>query len=438
MSKGMKHHWSLVISIVLTGSVLIPGTAIAQERQQWLPLICLRTGPHFPGGNRASICDGMKDYFDHINHKGGIDGIKLKWEECDSDYHHPREVECYERTKTKHGGAPVLHAGSTGMVYALTERAAADKIPLITLGFGRSDAQAGGEVFPYLFPLMTTYWSQVTGKINFIAQKEGGLDKLRGKKIALLYLDLAYGHEAIPILKTLAEKYGFELGLFPVPSHGHEQHTQWLDINHRFKADWVINRNYGHSCTVPLKEAARVGFPRDHIIGVWWCGFEEDVIPAGPAAKGYISTNFHGAGQDFPVIHEILEEMYMKGRGHLPVTRVGTVFYNRGIVAGILTVEAFRTAYARFGARPINGEQMKWALEHLEINEARLKEIGAEGLMPTIKTSPTDHEGGGWIRLQQWDGAKWVPITGWVSPMKDVVGEHVERSAAEHREKTKK
>jgi branched-chain amino acid transport system substrate-binding protein len=430
MFKAMKLRWALVISLVIAAALLMAGPATAQEKEQWLPQLCYRTGPYAPGG--SGLCGGFEDYIDLVNLKGGVDGIKLKWEECETAYSPPRGVECYERTKKENGGASNYHPRATGITYALTERATADKLPLLTVGYGRADAQAGGDIFPYVFPLVTTYWSQVTGKIRYIAQKEGGLDKLKGKKIALLYIDVAYGQETIPVLKTLAQKYGFELGLFPVPPPGLEQSAQWLDIKRRFKADWVINRNWGISCTVPLKEAARVGFPRDHIIGVWWCGSEEDVVPAGGAAKGYISTNFHGVGQDFPVIQEILEKIYMKNKGNLPVTRVGTVYYNRGVIEGILTVEALRTAYKKFGPKPVTGEQVKWALEHLNIDEARLKEIGAKGFMPPVKTAPTDHEGGGWIRFQQWDGTKWTAITDWIAPMKEIVAEQVKKSAAEY------
>ncbi|MBM4327287.1 MAG: ABC transporter substrate-binding protein [Deltaproteobacteria bacterium] len=426
----MRLRCALVISLAMACLLLMPALSAAQDKEQWLPLLCYRTGPYAPGG--SGICGGMEDYFDLLNLKGGIDGIKLKWEECETAYSPPRGVECYERTKKEHGGAIVYHPISTGITYALMERATADKIPLTSIGYGRADAQFGGEIFPYTFPLVTTYWSQVTGKINYIASKEGGLDKLKGKKIALLYIDVAYGQETIPILKTLAEKYGFELGLFPVPAPGLEQSAQWLDIKRRFKADWVINRNWGISCTVPLKEAVRVGFSRDRIIGVWWCGSEEDVVPAGPAAKDYITTNFHGVGQEFPIIQEILENIYMKGKGNLPVTRVGTVYYNRGVIHGIITAEALRTAYKKFGAKPINGEQMKWALENLNIDEKRIKELGAEGFMPPLKTSPTDHEGGGWIRFQQWDGAKWKPISDWIAPMRDVVQAEVKRSAEDY------
>ena len=75
---------------------------------------------------------------------------------------------------------------------------------------------------------------------------------------------------------------------------------------------------------------------------------------------------------------------------------------------------------------------MKWALENLNIDEKRLKELGAEGFMPPLKTSPTDHQGGGCIRFQKWDGAKWVSISDWIAPMKDVVQAEVKRSSEDY------
>ena len=66
-------------------------------------------------------------------------------------------------------------------------------------------------MFPYVFPLITNYWSQNTAMIAFIGMKEGGMDKLKGKKIVNIYHDSAYGKETIPILDAQAKKYGFNL-----------------------------------------------------------------------------------------------------------------------------------------------------------------------------------------------------------------------------------
>ena len=98
---------------------------------------------------------------------------------------------------------------STGITYSLIDKATADKIPIISIGYGRTDA-TDGTVFPYVFPLLTNYWSQNTAKIKFIGSKEGGMDKLKGKKIVNLYHDSAYGKETIPVLDAQAKKYGFD------------------------------------------------------------------------------------------------------------------------------------------------------------------------------------------------------------------------------------
>src|SRR5438445_241002 len=140
-------------------------------------------------------------------------------------------------------------------------------------------ATAAGPVFPYIFPLITTYWSQNTAKIKFIGMKEGGMDKLQGKKIVNIYHDSAYGKETIPVLDVQAKKYGFQVTHIAVPHPGNEQQAQWLQIR-QIKPDWVILRGWGVMNPTALKAAAKIGFPRDTIVGVWWSHAEEDVIPA--------------------------------------------------------------------------------------------------------------------------------------------------------------
>ena len=58
----------------------------------------------------------------------------------------------------------------------------------------------------------------------------------------------------------------------------------------------MILWGWGVMNPIALKTAAKVGFPREKIIGVWWSGSEEDMIPAGDAAKGYIAAGFNVAG----------------------------------------------------------------------------------------------------------------------------------------------
>lgn len=421
--------------IVITGlaAAATLGAASAYSAgEQFIGLTSYRVGPYASGG--SGIFGGMIDYMSLINARdGGINGVKLVWEECETEYNNARGVECYERLKTKGPtGNTVVHPLSTGITYSLIDKATADKIPIISLGYGRTDA-TDGRVFPYVFPLLTNYWSQNTAKIKFIGMKEGGMDKLKGKKIVNIYHDSAYGKETIPVLDVQAKKYGFTVTHVPVAHPGNEQQSQWLQVR-QIKPDWVILRGWGVMNPTALKAAAKIGFPREKIVGVWWSGAEEDTIPAGSAAKGFIAAGFNVAGTNYPVIKDIQKFVYAKGQGNMEdKSRVGSIYYNRGVVHGILTVEAIRTAQEKFGkGKPITGEQMRWGIEHLNVDAKKLKALGAEGFMPDLKVTCDNHEGSGKVKFQQWDGKQWKVITDWVDSDQSIVRPMIEESAAKY------
>ena len=403
-------------SLYVAVLALVSEPAHAQAKEQFVPANFYWVGPYAPGG--SGISGGMLDYLDMLNRRdGGINGVKFTWAKCETEYNNARGVECYERSK-KEGptGATLVHPLSTGITYSLLDKGTADKIPIVSIGYGRADA-ADGRVFPYVFPLITTYWDQAATMVRYIGEHSGGLDKLRGKKIVLLYHDSAYGKEPIPVLTDLAKKYGYDLTTLAVPHPGNEQQAQWLQIRHA-NPDWVILWGWGVMNPTALKTAAKVGYPREKMIGVWWSGAEEDVVPAGNAAKGFIAAGFNVSGSEYPVIQEIRKQVYDKGAGEMEdKSRIGSIYYDRGVVFGIITAEAVRVAQDHFGAgKPVTGEQVQWALEHLNIDEGRLKTLGASGFMPPLHTSCSDHEGSGLVRFMRWDGTKWNVITNWMSP----------------------
>jgi branched-chain amino acid transport system substrate-binding protein len=419
-----------LLALGLVAAAVAATPAAAQDKEQFIAMLSYRVGPYAAGG--SGIYGGYEDYLQLLNLRdGGINGVKLTWEECETEYNADRGVECYERLKNKGPtGGTVIQPLSTGITYRLIDRVGVDKIPLISLGYGRTDA-SDGRIFPWVFPVITNYWSQNTTKIKFIGSKEGGLDKLKGKKIANVHHDSPYGKETIPILDKQAELYGFEVKHYPVPHPGQEQKAIWLDIK-RYRPDWVILRGWGVMNPTALTEAARNGFPAEKIVGVWWSGAEEDVIPAGDAAKGFIAAGFNASGKDFPVIQDIVKFVYGADKGNIDPARIGSVYYNRGVVHGIVAAEAIRTAQAKFGKRPITGEEMRWGIENLDITEARIKEIGAEGLIPPFKITCADHEGSGKVKFQQWDGKKWASVSDWIQSDRALVRRFIEESAAKY------
>ena len=193
--------WSGLVAAVLGGLVSV--TAVAAAGEQFLPILSAREGAlksvYIP------ITNGHIAYLTLLNERdGGINGVPLVWEECETVYDVDRGLECYERLKAKGPtGAAAVHPTGTPLAYALIERATQDKIPLISMGYGRTDA-SDGRVFPYVFTVPSNWWSQNTAKIRFIGQRVGGMEQLKGLKIVHVYHDSDFGRETLPILDTQA------------------------------------------------------------------------------------------------------------------------------------------------------------------------------------------------------------------------------------------
>jgi branched-chain amino acid transport system substrate-binding protein len=425
----LKHQWwSVLVAAVLSG--LVGVTAVAAG-EQFLPVLGVREG-----GQRfifSPRVDGYIAYLTLLNERdGGINGVTLVWEECETVWDVTRGVECYERLKAKGPtGAAVVHPNSTPLAYALMERATHDQIPLLALASGRSDA-ADGRVFPYVFNPPITYWSQNTAKIRFIGQRAGGMDQLKGLKIAHVYIDNDYGRETMPILDQQAAQYGFAVQHLAVQPPGLDQKATWLRVK-VFQPDWVILRSTGGAMTpTALKEAAQVGIPRDKIVGNLVLCSEQSMVPAGEAAIGFICASFLGTGTHFPLMQEMLQYVYARGKGPGPEGDVGTARWNLGVLEGVLTTEAIRRAMRQFGNQPLTGAQMQWGLEHLTLTAASIKALGAEGLFPPLTLSCRDHEGGGSVKFQQWDGTQWTVLTDWMAPDQALVRPLVEAAAAKY------
>src|SRR3546814_17348618 len=94
------------------------------------------------------------------------------------------------------------------------------------MGYGRSESR-DGSVFQWNFPLLGTYWTAADLIIQHIGKLNGGLDKLKGKKIALVYHDSPYGKEPIPLLQKRAEMHGFEFTAMTATHPGVEQKAPW-------------------------------------------------------------------------------------------------------------------------------------------------------------------------------------------------------------------
>ncbi len=417
---------SLAIAALLG---LAAAGAFAQAKEQFFPLLSYRTGPYAPNG--TPWANGKQDYLKMINARdGGINGVKLTWEECETGYATDKGVECYERLKSRPGVA-LFDPQATGITFALTEKVPVDKIPLITLGYGLAVSQ-DGNAFKWNFPIMGSYWTGADILIQSIAKREGGFDKLKGKKIALVYHDSPFGKEPIPLLQERAKMHGFQLELIPVTAPGVEQKAAWLQVRQQ-RPDYVLLWGWGVMNSTALKEAQATGYPRDRMYGVWWAGAEPDVKDVGEGAKGYNALALNTSGQQPKVIQDILKYVHDKGQGTGPRDEVGSVLYTRGVIIQMLGVEAVRRAQERFGkGKVMTGEQVRWGLENLALDQKRLDALGFGGVLRPISTSCQDHMGSTWARIETWDGKQWKLSGDWYEADEQIIKPMVKTGAEKY------
>ena len=421
----------LAAAILLGAGTLVTAPAAFAEDSIYVPLFTYRTGPF--SGSGIPVANGMHDYLEMLNQRdGGIGGVKLVIEECETGYDTKKGIECYESVK---GKSPVIvNPWSTGITLPLIPKASVDKIPILSMAYGLS-ASAVGDTFPWVFNPPNTYWDGLSMILRYVADKEGGLAKLKGKTIGYLYLDAGFGKEPIPMFQAFAQDLGFTLKMYPVAFGDlQNQSSQWLNVR-RDKPDYMIMYGWGAMNGTAVKEAARINYPMDKFISIWWPS-EEDVRGAGDAAKGFKILNWHATGADFPAIQDIMTKIVDTGKSQVASKdKVGEVLYDRGVYNSMLIAEAIANAQKLTGKKVVTGEDVRRGLETINLTPERLKQLGFEGFTGPLQITCTDHNGHRPTFMQEWDGQKWVKVSGDLPFMSDKVMPLLDAAAKDYAEK---
>ena len=343
------------------------------------------------------VAQAAQDLAMYTNENGGIEGHPVEIVVRDHGNEPQRGVECYEQLKRD--GVFIFNFLSTPVTNAVLPRAMKDGNVLMQSFVGRGDA-VDGEVFAFIK-------NQMDGDLG-------------DAKIGFVYLDYPFGQEPIEILKTLSEKEGFELELYPVPLPGSDQSGAWSKIR-RDKPDYVISWLLAGGHVVASKEMRRNRFPIDRYLSVNWLN-EVDIANIGAEeAKGILRGTNVAGGQEVPIVKTMLETYYANGKGSGPESLVRDVYYNTGMAIYSAGFEAARIAITENGW-PITPESMKNAYESIE-------NFDGDGVMAPVTVTGEDHGGGGKTRVEQWDGETWVPLTDWSADYLDVVWDVIKESS---------
>ncbi len=381
------------------------GAAMAQEL--YTPNLSYRTGPFAATG--IPLMNGQADYMTMLNERdGGIGGVPVNFEECETGYSTEKGVECYEKTK---GAAIVTQPWSTGITLQVLPKTNVDQIPILAPGYGFSPMM-DGKTFQWAFNMPSGYWDAADMIVQYL-EGQGSLD---GKKVAFLHLDHPYGKEPLPVLEAAAEAKGFEL--LPIPVGLNEmqnQASQWLQVR-RERPDYVVMWGWGAMNAGAITEAVKTRFPMENFIGVWWAGHDADLRLVGEDGAGYKSISWSYPNQDAPAMKAVREYVTDKGMTKSNPEEMTGVFYGRGIVMSAILAEGISAAQAEYGTGEITASQLRWGLENIDFTQERIDELGLTGMVPPFATSCANHTGnsGGW--MLEWDGEKFVKASDLLKP----------------------
>lgn len=125
---------TLATAVPMCLTLLLPQVSYSAETQ-YFPIASSRVGPYSAMG--TGYYGAQIDYLTYINMTGGVNGLMMSWQECETEYNAVKTVECYQRLMTKDGQKMVVFdtLGTPG-AYAVINRMANDNVVLAQYGYG--------------------------------------------------------------------------------------------------------------------------------------------------------------------------------------------------------------------------------------------------------------------------------------------------------------
>lgn len=423
-------------AVIAAFLALLAGPAAAADA---LPLTVLteRSGPAAAAG--VPLANGLADYMTMLDRRdGGVGGIALAVEECETGGEVARARACYDAALAR--GSIALVPGGADAALALLPRLAGDRMPLVASGYGPA-AMARGDALPWAFAPPVTVWGGLNAALAHLAQ-DGSEGNPLGRSLAYMHRDSPAGREPVPVLRALAAEAGLEFRAYALPDRDPEAGEApapdpWRTAR-AADPDYVILDATAGLPGTPLRDAAAAGFPLNRIVTVGWTGEDDLLRPAAGTrdltAKGLRTVTWHAFGDSFPAFDQIDLLVVDAGLSRTPKDEGAGPLYNRGVYAGVILAEGIRNAQALAGRARIDGTEMRRGLEAINLDAVRWKELGLVGFARRLRLSCADHSGHRPVTVQEWTGARWVQVGDEIPVPRERLAPHLDAAVAAYAE----
>ena len=394
---------SLFITTVIVFSIFVFLTSVPSyagkvrgvtDNSITIGLIMPMTGPIAPTEGAFGVAGAGRNFFRHLNEKGGINGRKVKPIIHDCRFTIPGAVAGFKKLIYRDNAFAIFLPG-TGQTVALTSQIQKMKVPALTASLSETVINPV-EKKNFIFLPCASYQDQINILVDYIVKDL----KAKDPRVALVTLEIEYGKVGKAATKARLKKHGLKLvDLEILPLGALDSSTAILNIK-RAKADYVI---------VHLDITTAIAFIREtkkyrmgaQMLGDYYSCDQDIVRAAGSAAKNYIGSHtFNSWYDDTPAMAE-LRDVTLKYEPRGPKTR--NRYYVQGWVMSTILTEGMKRA-----GKDLNPESMVKSLE-------TLRKFDTNGLSGPISYTSKSHKAGEYCRLFKADVEKgiMVPISGW-------------------------
>ena len=343
--------------------------------------------------------EGIKGFVEWKNANGGINGHPIELHSADYAYKVDQAEQLY--TQYVQEGVVAFQGWGTGDTEALRTKVAADKIPFMSASY--SAALTDMAAAPYNFLVGTTYSDQAIIALRWALEDWQKAGNSGGPKVAIIHHDSPFGQSPVEDAKKFAEANGMEFTSMAMPK-GATDYVAELAQLQQFGANYVVIHTTGAPASVLVKDAMNQGVKdKMKFIGLNWAADENFIKLAGPAAEGVVGA-IPFTPPSYPVDGHKDADKWLKDHGS-SLEEKG-LHYTQGWWTMAVMAEAIKRVLD--GGKPVNGENIKAALEAMQ-------SIETGGVTSTLNFSPTSHKGNASLRLYVVKDGKWQQLTDFIS-----------------------
>lgn len=307
----------------------------------------------------VGLNQGLGDYCDWRNSKGGVAGRRLRYVAEDSAYKMDQEMSVFKKIMGEYK-PPMFYGGSTGWA-----KVAAKEVGLLgttlTSACSFSSELADPKNQPYHFMAGPTYTAMGEILLEHISRSARSATK---PAVAIVYSDTEFGRDPIPGIKARAQALQIPIVLEVVTKPGAVDVSTEVAKLRRAKPDFVIFHGYVLA-PIPefIKQMRESGMSATTPMGTIWSMDKTSVDAMGTTAEGWMGVmpyRYSYDTKDAPMM-QTMKEHVAKVR---PSMRYIPIFNTHTWLVGMVMAEILERCLK--AGQALNGSNMKAALESID------------------------------------------------------------------------